>query len=289
MRRPLAWPAYTHKAQSCAVATRSLGYRRVVYRFLLTPRWLGLACVVVLLAAVAVLLGKWQFDRLDERRVTNATTEANLAADPVPVDELLSAGDSLDADLEWRVVTASGRYDADAELFVRNQSRDDIGPGSTVVVPLVTDSGEAVLVERGWVSTAGSPTQLPDVTPAPTGQVTVTGWLRQDSTADDGATVPVDGAVRAIDSTAIGEALDRALLPGYVALTFQTPPADEQLQPPEDPDLGQGPHFFYGLQWWFFAVLAVAGYLWFAWAEAHPKQRPERAERPAHPPVASAP
>jgi cytochrome oxidase assembly protein ShyY1 len=261
----------------------------VVYRFLLTPRWLGLASVVALLAAAAVVLGKWQFDRLDERRATNTTTRANLVADPVPVDQLLSAGDHLDPDLEWRVVTATGRYDVDAELVVRNQSRDDEGPGSTVVVPLVTASGEAVLVERGWVSTAGSPTQLPDVTPAPAGEVTVTGWLRQDSSADAGATEPVDGAVRAIDSAAIGEALDRALLPGYVALTAQAPPADEQLQPPQEPDLGQGPHFFYGLQWWFFAMLAVAGYLWFAWAEAHPKQRPQQAARPAHPPLASAP
>jgi cytochrome oxidase assembly protein ShyY1 len=28
----------------------------------------------------------------------------------------------------------------------------------------------------------------------------------------------------------------------------------------ELPDLGEGPHFFYGLQWWFFAALAVFGF-----------------------------
>lgn len=128
-----------------------------------------------------------------------------------------------------------------------------------------------MLVERGWVSTAGNPTELPEVEPPPAGLVTVTGWLRRDSSAGPEATEPIDGTVRAIDSVSIGDAWGRALLPGYLALTDQVPPADDGLQPPVKPDLGQGPHFFYGLQWWFFAVLAVVGYLWFAWSEAHPK------------------
>jgi cytochrome oxidase assembly protein ShyY1 len=264
-----------------------LSYRRVVYRFLLTPRWLGLAVVVLALSAVAVRLGMWQFDRLDERRAANVAIRANLAADPVPVDSLLSVGDAVEGDLEWRAVTATGTYDGDAELVVRNQTRE-AGPGASVVVPLTTEGGEVVLVERGWVSTAGSPTELPDVDPPPAGRVTVTGWLRRDSPAGPEATDPVDGTVRAINSAMIGDALGRDLLPGYVALTDQEPAADAALEPPVPPDLGQGPHFFYGLQWWFFALLAVVGYLWFAWSEAHPKAGSKRPDRPAPRPPAEA-
>jgi cytochrome oxidase assembly protein ShyY1 len=259
-----------------AARARALGYRRTVYRFLLTPRWLGLALAVVVLAVAAVQMGIWQFDRLEERRETNIATRANLAADPVPVDSLLSVGDSVDPGLEWRAVTATGTYDGEAELTVRNQARE-AGPGSSIVTPLVTDSGEAVLVERGWVSTAGNPTELPDVEPPPSGEVTVTGWLRSDSGAGPEATEPVEDSVRAIDSARIGDALGRDLLPGYVALTDQVPAPDEALVTAVAPDLGQGPHFFYGLQWWFFALLAIVGYLWFAWSEAHPKQRQRNA------------
>ena len=248
-----------------------LGYRRTVYRFLLTPRWLGLASAVLLLAAAAVQLGFWQFERLDERRETNVDTRANLAADPVPVVSLLSEGEALDPGLEWRAVTATGTYDGDAELTVRNQARE-AGPGSSILTPLVTRTGEVVLVERGWVSTAGNPTQLPDVEPPPAGEVTVTGWLRPDSSAGPEATEPVDDSVHAIDSARIEDALGRDLLPGYIALTDQVPAPDDGLDTAVPPDLGQGPHFFYGLQWWFFALLAIVGYLWFAWSEAHPKR-----------------
>jgi cytochrome oxidase assembly protein ShyY1 len=91
--------------------------------------------------------------------------------------------------------------------------------------------------------------------------------------------------VRAIDSDAIGSAIGQDLLPGYIALTEQVPAADPALQPPAEPDLGKGPHFFYGLQWWFFALLAVIGYLWFAWSEAHPRPQPRR----RHPEPGNAP
>jgi len=117
------------------------------------------------------------------------------------------------------------------------------------------------------------------------------GWLRFEPTpsrrtgdqapsysseAGPEATAPVDGTVRAVDSDAIGESLGRDLLPGYIALTEQVPAADPALAPQPRPDLGRGPHFFYGLQWWFFALLALVGYVWFAWSEAHPRRRPER-------------
>jgi cytochrome oxidase assembly protein ShyY1 len=45
----------------------------------------------------------------------------------------------------------------------------------------------------------------------------------------------------------------------------------------ERPDLSNGPHFFYGLQWWFFAALAVFGFGYLAWDERK-KLRGEAAE-----------
>ena len=39
------------------------------------------------------------------------------------------------------------------------------------------------------------------------------------------------------------------------------------LVPAELPDLGNGPHFFYGLQWWFFGLLAVFGFVYLAYDE----------------------
>lgn len=251
-----------------------------MYWFLLTPRWLGLAVVAVLLAGVCLQLGSWQLDRRDEREAENQRIEANLAAQPVPVTSLgPQDGTQLD-DEEWRSVSMTGSYDAHGQLIARNQSRD-AGPGVSVITPLRAADGTAVLVERGWLSTAGGSSAVPDVAPPASTPVTITGWLRADSAAGDGATVPVDGTVRAVSSQRIAASLGYPLLPGYIALTEQEPAGDETLTGPDRPDLGQGPHFFYGLQWWFFGLLAPLGYAWFAYAEANPRRRTDRRPRAA--------
>ena len=43
-------------------------------RFLLSRRWILFAITVLLLTYLAWWLGQWQFDRLDERRDSNATS-----------------------------------------------------------------------------------------------------------------------------------------------------------------------------------------------------------------------
>ena len=246
------------------------GYRRSVYRFLLHRRWLGFLLLVLVLGATCVRLGLWQLDRFNQRQADNARIASYLDGDPVPVADVTSVGGAVPASREWRRVVAVGPYDPTGQVIVRYQSRDG-RRGVDVVTPLLTAGGAAVLVDRGWMP-EDSPTaaEAPD---PPTGIVTVTGWLRRDSGADTTATVPDRGQVRAISSTGIAASVDYPLLAGYVALTEQAPPETE-LAPPPPPDLGQDPHFFYGLQWFFFAGLAVFGWFYFAWVEAHPRRRP---------------
>jgi hypothetical protein len=54
---------------------------------------------------------------------------------------------------------------------------------------------------------------------------------------------------------------------GFVDAERQTPAPATELVPAELPDLGNGPHFFYGLQWWFFGLLAVFGFFFLAYDE----------------------
>ena len=46
----------------------------------------------------------------------------------------------------------------------------------------------------------------------------------------------------------------------------------------ELPELNNGPHFFYGLQWWFFGVLAVFGFCYLAFDEWRSGRRDEETE-----------
>jgi cytochrome oxidase assembly protein ShyY1 len=242
---------------------------------MLSRRWLLVAVVVALLAYGCWWLGEWQFHRLEDRKERNAITERNLVADPAPVEDVLAVGRPVDPEDEWRRVRAEGTYDEDASVVVRYQTRDGVS-GVDVVTPLeLTGTGHLLLVDRGWVATENRGDASPDVPGPPSGPVTVTGWVRADATGD--STAVDDRSTRAISSRTIGPTLDGEVLGGFVDLATETPEAAEPLAVTETPDLSNGPHFFYGLQWWFFAALAVFGFGYLAYDERRKLRRPAAA------------
>jgi len=219
---------------------------------------------IILVGWATWWLGEWQFGRLEDRKERNTVVRANEDRPPVAVDEVLAPGRPVAEDDEWRLVTATGSYDRDDTVVVRYRTRNGY-PGVEVVVPLVTTTGTTLLVDRGWFGT-DDPLIKPDALPAPPeGEVTVTGWVRADGTGD--STAVDEHSTRAIASGPIGEAIGQEVYTGFVALKAEDPAPAEELAPVELPELGEGPHFFYGLQWWFFGVLAVGGFAYLAWDE----------------------
>jgi len=241
---------------------------------MLSARWIGFAVFVVLLAAVCARLGLWQWHKLEARFDRNDVITRHFTTDPIDVTQALPEGAEVDGTTEWTRVSAVGTYDVEHQVTVKFTTRDG-APGADVVTPLVLASGEAVLVDRGWIETANNVTR-PDVPAAPSGQVTIEGWLRKNNGAGGDAVKPTGGQVRAISSDAMADYVPYELANGYVNLQKETPAPATALQAEPRPELGQGPHFFYALQWWFFALLAVVGYFWFARAEAKERRNPTR-------------
>lgn len=252
-------------------------------RFLLSRRWVLFALAVGLLALLCVRLGEWQFDRLHDREQRNEWTRTNLAAEPAPVEDVLAVGQTVPADREWMRVEVTGVYDADETVVLRYQARDGRS-GVDLVTPLVTDAGTAVLVDRGWLATDNTG-DLPTDPPAPPpGEVTVAGFARAGAPPLE-ATAVTDGSTRAISSETIARALDYPVYGGYVAARSESPEAARPLEPVETPDLGEGPHFFYGIQWWFFAALAIFGFGYLVWDERRRKQPTPKREAHARTPA----
>ena len=234
------------------------------FRFLLSRRWLLFALAIVVVGLATWWLGNWQFDRLDDRKERNAVVRANEDKPPAPVADVLAPGEGVAADEEWRQVTATGSYATHETIIVRYRSNDGAS-GVDVVVPLVTDDGTALLVDRGFLRTDNKPIDRSEVPQPPTGEVTVTGWVRADGTGDSTA---VNGqSTRAVSSEKIGAALGREVYGGFVELRSEDPEPAESLVPVELPELDNGPHFFYGLQWWFFGSLALFGFGYLAYDE----------------------
>ena len=247
------------------------------WRFLLSRRWVVFTLVVVLLAYATWWLGEWQFGRLADRKHDNAVIRTNEARTPVPVDRVLSVGHPVGSGQEWRRITATGTYDTGNTVVVRYRTGQDGESGIDVVVPLVTADGTALLVDRGWMASPNQGADVGDVPDPPSGRVTVTGWVRVNATGD--STAVSDHSTRAISSAEIGPAIGRKVYGGFVDLRSEDPSPGTPLEQTQLPELDNGPHFFYGLQWWFFGVLAVFGFFYLMWDEWHAAQRGETTVR----------
>jgi len=247
-------------------------------RFLLSRRWLLFAVTVAAMAWGASLLGQWQFHRLDERRAENRLVATNLDRPPVPLDEVLAVGRPPSKHDEWREVVAHGTWDDTHTIVVKYQTRDG-APGVDVVTPLRTASGAGILVDRGWLATQNNGGTRPRLPAASSGDVTVLGWVRIDGTG--GSTTVSDMAARSISSQAAAKVVPYELYGGFLDLHTESPAPAKPLQPTELPDdTSEGPHFFYGLQWWFFGALAVIGFGYLAYDEWR-RVREERASEGA--------
>jgi cytochrome oxidase assembly protein ShyY1 len=244
--------------------------------FLFSRRWVLFLLSVLIVGAGTWWLGEWQFDQLEKRKAANEVVRTNEMLTPTPVEEVLSPGAEIDSDDEWRLVEATGRYLPEETVLVRYASSPSGagGSGVDVVVPLRTEDGTVLLVNRGWQMRADISGTIGDIPEPPTGEVTVTGWVRPDG--DGSSTQVVDGTTRAISSTEISETEGLGTTyGGWIELRDEDGRTAEPLEAAQLPTLDNGPHFFYGLQWWFFAGLAVFGFFYLAWDERRKKLRPQ--------------
>ncbi|HEY8523979.1 MAG TPA: SURF1 family protein [Acidimicrobiales bacterium] len=218
-------------------------------RFLLGPKWLLSHLFVVVLIVVMINLGFWQLRRLDEKRDRNDLIESRMDQPEVAVDDLLAAddGDLAVDEARFRRVTATGTYEDDDTVEVRNQSLDG-SPGAWLVTPLRLAGGERVGVIRGFVGFEPDGSFAP--APAPEGRVTVTGLV--------------------MDPDRLGRTAGRDLepllgadgvLPAVVQAETSDPaePADA-LRPLPALELSEGPHLSYAVQWFVFSTIGVVGY-----------------------------
>jgi cytochrome oxidase assembly protein ShyY1 len=218
-------------------------------------RWALLIIFVAVLGVVFVNLGEWQLDRLAQRKERNATTIINEQKPVQPYEQVFTRP-VTDAD-QWQRVEARGTFDAQHQFVLRYRSNGD-ADGYEVVTPLRTATG-AVLVDRGFIPLQRG-TQIPSVAPAPpTGEVTVVGHVRRDEKGRRAATTPVGNQMRLINSQAVAVTLPYPIATGYIGLLTVQPEQQGGFQPIKLPELSEGPHFWYALQWFMFTAVAAAG------------------------------
>jgi surfeit locus 1 family protein len=216
-------------------------------------RYVVLTTICVLLALGCFRLSKWQVDRRAQRLARNAIVAERLASPPLPVDAV--PNDTSQG--HYRRVTVRGVYDYEHEVALALRSR--LGsPGVYILTPLRTADGLQLLVNRGWVY-------------APDGMsLEHERWREQDTVAVEGfldTFVAARGPVTMTDRPKLIRRLVRdsltartaaPLLFPYVVVVTQPAPSDApaRIAPPE---LTQGPHLSYAIQWAAFGLIAIVG------------------------------
>ena len=102
-------------------------------------------------------LGVWQLDRAAYKQTILKRFEARLQAEFIVLNEEVSLDEQ-----EYRRVILRGHYDHRRTLLLDNQLSEGRA-GYHVISPFLLDSGNYILVNRGWVSLGGSRQNLPNI------------------------------------------------------------------------------------------------------------------------------
>ncbi len=236
-----------------------------------TPRWIVRHLIVVVILALFCLAGFWQIHRLRERQAHNRQVRTAEAMSPVNLDRGV-VGEP------YRRVVATGRFDVSNEVLLRSQVRNEEDSGNDLVTPLVLTDGRAILVDRGWVPLDVTRPRETKTAP-PSGTVRITGLVlpaeRKRIFSPD---IPPTGKVDAVNYVGvrrIGKQLPYALSmsDAYVLLRQQRP-ANKLPLYEAPPELTEGPHRAYAVQWFLFMLVGAVGYAAFIRRESKRKGPP---------------
>ncbi len=242
-----------------------------MYRFLLKPRWILSHLFVLVAVGTMINLGFWQLNRLDERKAANAVVTNAMKQQPQPLATVLPEGTATTTEqvkaADYQPVYVTGTYRADEQVLVTNRTNNG-APGYWVVTPLVLADGTAVAINRGWVPYSYLEEGPWDDFAPPPGTVTVQGLVRQSQVRETNGLVssPKDsdvGTLRVfarLDVGRLAQQTSERMIPGYISLRVQDPVQNDLPVPVPLPELSQGTHLGYALQWFAFSLSTIIVY-----------------------------
>jgi surfeit locus 1 family protein len=237
----------------------------------------GLAALFVLLVAgVCVSFGFWQLDRLEQRRAQNAVLLAALDEPVLTLDAATAARVSSDPEMyRFRRVRVRGRYEPVGEMILRGRSHAG-QPGVHLLAPLrIDDTPLTVLVNRGWLPASDAATV--DPRPYAADGIQEIEGLLQPYPAAEGSGVAVEIEVEGFRVFSLSR-LDFPLLAARSGgslqrFYLQELPGDAGERPLRlaVPEVSEGSHLSYAIQWFSFAAIFLIGFVIVATRRARPE------------------
>lgn len=218
-----------------------------------------LVCATII-AASFIRLGQWQLHRLAWRKGNNAQVEKYEKQPVKDYSEVFSKGHVIADSEQWQRVTVTGTYDQSKEIqaLYRNYNQTDT-QGSEAFTPFHTTKGDWILVDRGFAVKPDGGSEKAVLPKVPTGVVTVVGYVRHSEQGKADATTVQDGYVRLVNTDAAAKYTGLPLLNGYIGLISSTPKQSGSLTPMVTPEITEGPHLSYAIQWFSFTAIGIIG------------------------------
>jgi cytochrome oxidase assembly protein ShyY1 len=216
------------------------------------------SAVALLLVIGCLWAAQWQYHRGVDRHERNNQIELRSDLPAISISDAVEDA----ASQEWRKVSASGEFDSDRQILLRNRYFEG-KYGFEVLTAFQDSSGVEYWVDRGWVQAGENATIAPQIPALPLGKVTIEGRLRLDRSLPQGKFFALPtGNMGGLISEANAQASNKEYgidSTFYIDLLAGDHPELTPDVAASLPELSDGPHFAYALQWIIFAGLVLYG------------------------------
>jgi len=209
--------------------------------------------VAISLVLLCLWAAQWQYQRGVDRHARNVLIAEQSQLPPTEFKNLL--GDI--ANYEWRRISLKGSFDDKNQILLRNRYHDGMY-GFEQLTLFVFDERK-IWVDRGWVKAGSDATVPPQLQPTNEGLMSIDGRLRLDSSLPRGKFFAVANNSERNLVSQLDARRGIQTEKFYIDLVSASDDSMNPDVPVELPELSDGPHMAYALQWLFFAGLVIYG------------------------------
>ena len=183
------------------------------------------------------------------RNDKNSVIEANAMKPIIYLEQIKDVKTS-----EWQRVKMAGKFDTTHEVLLRNRYNSE-GKYGFQYLTLFKSGGRQFWVDRGWIQAGATALARPKVPFTPPGEISITGRIRLDNALPKGSFFALPAIGNLINDWDLRSKIDTENF--YIDLIDG--PGVRPDVPAALPELSDGPHLAYALQWLFFAALVLYG------------------------------
>lgn len=209
--------------------------------------------VALLLILLCLWAAQWQYHRGVDRHARNTLIIEQSLLPTVELGELTGNIDSF----EWRTISIQGVFDDKNQILLRNRYSE--GVYGFEQLTLFEFDQRKIWVDRGWIKAGSNATIPPQLQQTSDESVRITGRLRLDSSLPHGKFFAVANNAQRDLVSQLDARKGIQTEDFYIDLISVSDTAMNPDVPVELPELSDGPHMAYALQWIFFAALVIYG------------------------------